>query len=136
MVLRLVPLLTRQVRVGARVCASSEPRHPAITDVVTTECSFVCCYQPNWRQLWRTSRHQLCRIATLYCDSLGSVSAEFCRVSPAGNSTRKPAKLVSLMRGCVQEVSTTNIHTPILRDRRLSGFSGSGNIAVEFSSHC
>ena len=119
-------------KVGARECACSKPRHPAITDVATTERTSVCCYQPNWRQLRRGSRHRGCRIATAI---LGSVESFYLRICPdltaqAGKGARKPGKLVSLMRG------HEHSHTHSARTVGSTSCLVSLDIRCRFSSHC
>ena len=104
-------------KVGARECACSKPRHPAITDVATTERTSVCCYQPNWRQLRRGSRHRGCRIATAI---LGSVESFYLRICPdlTGASWQRgpEAGQAGFADGCPR------IFTPVLRVPSVVGF--------------
>ena len=105
-------------KVGVRVCASCEPRHPAISDVATTECSFVCCYQPNWRQPRRTPRHQRCRIVTAAHSEAWTIRiCGICRISPSRAGKRRPeAGQAGFADGCPR------IFTPVLRVPSVVGF--------------
>ena len=105
-------------KVGVRVCASCEPRHPAISDVATTECSFVCCYQPNWRQPRRTPRHQRCRIVTAAHSEAWTIRiCGICRISPSRAGKRRPeAGQAGFADGCPR------IFTPVLRLPSVVGF--------------
>ena len=116
-------------KVGARECACSKPRHPAITDVATTERTSVCCYQPNWRQLRRGSRHRGCRIATAI---LGSVESFYLRICPdlTGASWQRGPE--AGQAGFADACPRIFTH-PFCAYRSLSGFTGH---RCYFSSHC
>ena len=110
-------------KVGARECACSKPRHPAITDVATTERTSVCCYQPNWRQLRRGSRHRGCRIATAI---LGSVESFYLRICPdlTGASWQRGPEAGQAGFADAWPRTFTHPFCAYCRFNKLSGFTG------------